>query len=45
MRSFVFPEFSIIRDEERCGSCRGCERQCAFGVHTYDPVTDRLTSD
>ena len=25
--------------------CRGCERQCAFGTHTYDPVADRLISD
>jgi glutamate synthase domain-containing protein 2 len=45
MKSFVFPEFQIIRDEVKCGQCRGCERQCAFGTHTYDPVRDRLISD
>ncbi len=45
MRSFVFPEFQIIRDEERCGQCRACERHCSFGTHTYDPVADRLVSD
>ena len=45
MKSFVFPEFQIIRDEEKCGQCRGCERQCSFGTHTYDPLTDRLISD
>jgi glutamate synthase domain-containing protein 2 len=45
MRSFVFPEFQIIRDEEKCGQCRACERHCSFGVHTYDPVADRLVSD
>ena len=45
MKSFIFPEFQIIRDEEKCGQCRGCERQCAFGTHNYDPVADRLTSD
>ncbi len=45
MKSFVFPEFEIIRDEEKCGQCRGCERQCAFGTHVYDPVKDRLISD
>ena len=39
MKSFVFPEFQIIRDEAKCGQCRGCERQCAFGTHTYDPVS------
>ena len=45
MKSFVFPEFQIIRDEEKCGQCRGCERQCSFGTHTYDPLSDRLISD
>ncbi|MGV8174960.1 MAG: glutamate synthase-related protein, partial [Methanothrix sp.] len=45
MKSFVFPEFQIIRDEKKCGQCRGCERQCAFGTHVYDPVQDRLVSD
>ena len=45
MKSFVFPQFQIIRDEAKCGQCRGCERQCAFGTHTYDPVSDRLISD
>lgn len=45
MKSFLFPEFQIIRDEEKCGQCRGCERQCAFGTHTYDEVHDRLISD
>ena len=45
MESFVFPEFQVIRDEEKCGQCRGCERQCAFGTHTYDPAADRLVSD
>ncbi len=45
MKSFVFPEFQVIRDEESCGQCRGCERQCAFGTHTYDPAADRIVSD
>jgi glutamate synthase domain-containing protein 2 len=45
MKSFLFPEFQIIRDEDKCGQCRGCERQCAFGTHVYDEVHDRLVSD
>ncbi|MDM7934031.1 MAG: glutamate synthase-related protein [Methanothrix sp.] len=45
MKSFVLPEFKIIRDEKRCGRCRGCERQCAFGTHAYDPVQDLMVSD
>jgi glutamate synthase domain-containing protein 2 len=45
MKSFLFPEFQVIRDEARCDHCRGCERQCSFGTHSYDPVHDRMLSD
>ncbi|MDD1752261.1 MAG: IMP dehydrogenase [Methanotrichaceae archaeon] len=45
MKSFLFPEFHVVRDEELCGGCRGCERQCSFGTHRYDEAQDRLISD
>ena len=45
MKPFVFPEFQITRDEEKCDQCLGCERQYAFGTHTYDPVADQLMSN
>ncbi len=45
MRSYLFPEFQIFRDESACNQCRGCERQCAFGTHIYDPVADRMVTN
>ncbi|RGT75314.1 FMN-binding glutamate synthase family protein [Ruminococcus sp. AF18-22] len=33
---FIYPEFEIIRNENRCIACRICERQCANEVHSYD---------
>ncbi len=33
---FIYPEFEVIRNENRCTACRVCERQCANEVHSYD---------
>ena len=33
---FIYPEFEVIRNEDRCTVCRACERQCANEVHSYD---------
>ncbi|MDD1742902.1 MAG: IMP dehydrogenase [Methanotrichaceae archaeon] len=45
MKSFLFPEFHVNRNEELCDHCRGCERQCAFGTHKYDEPQDKMISD
>ena len=45
MKSFLFPEFQVIRDQERCNQCRGCERQCSFGTHIFDEKTGEMVSD
>ena len=45
MKSFLFPEFAVIRDQEKCNQCRGCERQCSFGTHIYNEKTGEMTSD
>jgi len=45
MKSFLFPEFQVIRDQERCNQCRGCERQCSFGTHIFDEKTGEMISD
>ena len=34
---FIYPEFEVIRNDQRCIACRVCERQCANDVHQYDP--------
>ena len=33
---YISPEFEVIRNYERCISCRICEKQCPNGVHIYD---------
>ena len=41
----TFYEFVIERNEDKCISCRVCERQCSYGAHGYDPKTDKMTED
>ena len=43
--SFIYPEFEVIRNEDRCISCRVCERQCANEVHSFDAENKRLISN
>jgi len=45
MKSFLSPEFQVIRDMGKCDQCRGCERQCSFGTHGYIEALDVMTSD
>ncbi len=42
---FIYPEFEIIRNKEKCISCRVCERQCANEAHGFDEETGRMTCD
>ncbi len=42
---FIYPEFEVIRNENRCTNCRICEKQCSNGVHTYDPGKKIMISD
>ncbi len=43
--SCFYPEFEVVRNDDRCIRCRVCERQCANEVHRYDEARDRLFSD
>lgn len=36
------PEFSIVRNENRCIKCLACVRQCGFEAQAYDAEEDRL---
>jgi len=45
VKSYLLPEFKIIRDDDRCIRCQVCVRQCGFGVHTYDEENDIIISD
>ena len=42
---FIYPEFEVIRNENRCVACRVCERQCANEVHSFDPERGIMISD
>lgn len=43
--SYIYPEFEVIRNTARCIGCRVCERQCANGVHLFDPKLGCMTAD
>lgn len=43
--SYIYPEFEVIRNENRCIQCRVCERQCANEVHSYDAEHRLMLSD
>jgi len=42
---YIVPEFDVLRDPTRCTSCRICEKQCADGVHSFDPASGGMISD
>ncbi len=42
---FIYPEFEVIRNEDRCIACRVCERQCANEVHSYSAERGKMISD
>ncbi len=43
--NYIFPEFQVIRNYDRCIACRVCERQCANEVHHYDAKLKKMVAD
>jgi len=43
--NFLYPEYEVVRDFNRCINCRVCERQCANEVHAYDEELKIMTAD
>lgn len=42
---FIYPEFEVIRNQDRCINCRVCEKQCAGGVHRFESERGIMVSD
>ena len=43
--NYIYPEFEVVRDQNRCIACRVCERQCANEVHSFDAEGGVMISD
>ena len=42
---FIYPEFEVVRNVQRCTVCRACERQCSNGVHVYNAEKGIMSAD
>ncbi|HHX74032.1 MAG TPA: 4Fe-4S binding protein [Firmicutes bacterium] len=42
---FIFPEYEVVRNYDRCNNCRACERQCFGGVHEFSAAAQKMISD
>lgn len=45
MRTYIYPEYEVVRNEKKCINCRLCERECANGVHSFDSVSGTMQAD
>jgi len=42
---YIYPDYEIIRDYDRCIVCRVCERQCANEAHEYLSDSKKMIAD
>lgn len=42
---FLYPDYEVVRDHQRCINCRVCERQCINEVHSYDEEAKVMRAD
>ncbi len=43
--NFIYPDYEVARNYDRCIACRVCERQCANLVHEYIENKNKMASD
>ena len=43
--NFLYPEFEVIRNPQRCTNCRRCAEECANGVHRFDEKRHVMLAD
>ncbi len=42
---YVYPDYEIVRNCDRCDNCLVCEKQCANEVHKFDKETSKWSVD
>ena len=42
---FLYPDYEVTRNYDRCIVCRACERQCANEVHEYLEDPGKMVCD
>ncbi len=42
---YLYPDYEIIRNDNRCISCRVCQKQCANEAHEYLEDSNKMVSD
>jgi len=42
---YIYPDYEIVRNYDRCISCRVCERQCANEAHEYLSDSKKMVAD
>jgi len=42
---YIYPDYEVLRNTDRCIACRVCERQCANEVHKYDSDLKKMVAD
>ena len=42
---YNYPEYEVIRNKDKCITCRVCERQCANKVHEYLESEGKMVAD
>lgn len=43
--NYIYPDYEVVRNKDRCIACRVCERQCANEVHSYDKERNMMVCD
>jgi glutamate synthase domain-containing protein 2 len=43
--NMLYPEYEVLRNYDRCITCRACERQCANETHEYVAEMDKMLCD
>lgn len=43
--NYIYPDYEVVRNYDKCINCRACERQCANEVHEYLEEQQKMICD